>query len=114
MLGIFAAPRLARVLARLDFRSVIRGGYSSPTRGILLTDQEVGSLAPPIEEAVHVSLRQALSLLGIGRLPQPMLVFLERQVRHHQGTTASIPQPEAELDGGDPIELKPRVESPEG
>src|SRR5258708_18972761 len=113
-LAIFSSPPMARFLARLDFRSVIRAGYSSPTRGILLTDQEVGSLAPPIEEAVHVSLRQALSLLGIGRLPQPMLVFLERQVPPHQGTTASIPPPDAEPRVGDPIELKPRVESLEG
>ncbi len=40
-----------------------------------------------------------------------MLVLLERQVRHHDGATATVPQPEAELDVRDPVELEPRVES---
>src|SRR5260370_22812843 len=71
--AIFSAPPIARFFSRLALSSAIFAVYSSPT-GELSADQEIRPLAPTVEEAIEVALRQAAAPLG--RRRRPNAVFL--------------------------------------
>src|SRR5438477_12935352 len=71
---------------------------------------EVLFAAADVEEAVHVAFGEALALGGIGRLPQAVLVFLDRQAGDDHGAAAAVAQAKAELHVCDAVEAKARVE----
>jgi len=77
-----------------------------------LADQKVYPVPPSVQEAVHVSLREPVALVRLGRFPQAVLVFDDRKIGHDHSAAASFAQPEAELDVGHPVKPEPRVESP--
>src|SRR6266511_1690929 len=72
------APAARRLWRRIP-RSCL-GILLTAARG-LLADEHVLAFPPPIEEAVEVALGEAISLRRVSRLPQPVLVFDQRQVR---------------------------------
>ena len=77
---------------------------------ILLADQKVFPIPPPVEEAVHIAFRQPIPLPRLGGLPQSVLMLLEGQPGQRDGPAAAVAQSEAELDVGDAVEPKPRIE----
>src|SRR5262245_19121815 len=88
---------------------------SSMPRTPLLTQSardQVLALPPPVEQAVVVAPGEPLAL-GLGqRFPQAMLVPLDRQAGHDDRTAAPpVPEPEAELEVGQPVEAEVPVEA---
>src|SRR5690349_19211042 len=81
---------------------------------ILLARHEVLAIAPSIEEAVGVAPGQSLALGRFGRLPQAVLVALDRQARNDNRTPTTIAEPEAELHVRHPVEAELRVEAVDG
>src|SRR5258706_1996615 len=108
--AIFSTPPIARFFSFLALSSEIFAAYSSLT-GELSADQEISPLAPAIEEAIEVALRQAVAFLGRRPLPEPVFVLYQRQTGDGHRSAATIAQPEAELDVGDAVEAKPGVET---
>src|SRR6266513_2032216 len=100
-LAILSTPPIARCFLRLARNSPTCASKSSVIGRILLADQQVLSVAPAVEEAVHVALRQPLALRGLGRLPQAVLVLDDRQPLQRQRLAPAVPQAEAELHVGD-------------
>src|SRR6266851_9257385 len=108
--AIFSAPPMARFFSRLALSSEIFAGYSSLT-GELSADQEISPLAPAVEEATEVALRQPVALVGRSRLPEPVFVLRQRQTGDGHRSSPTIAQTEAELDVGDAVEAELRVEA---
>src|SRR5216684_4962908 len=108
--AIFSAPPMARFFSRLALSSEIFAGYSSLT-GELSADQEISPLAPAVEEAIEVALRQTVALVGRRRLPEPVLVPHQRKTSDGHRSSPTIAQPEAELDVGDAVEAELGVEA---
>src|SRR5205814_9715080 len=67
-------------------------------------------IPPPVEAAVRIAFRQPIPLPRLGGLPQSVLMLLEGQPGQRDGPAAAVAQSEAELDVGDAVEPKPRIE----
>src|SRR5258706_12175414 len=108
--AIFSAPPIARFFSRLALSSEIFAAYSSPT-GELSADQEISPLAPAVEEAIEVALRQAVALLGWRRLPKAVFVLCQWQTGDGHRSATTIAPPEGELDVGESVEPEFWVEA---
>src|SRR5712692_6861181 len=108
--AIFSAPPIARFFSRLALSSEIFAGYSSLT-GELSADQEIRPLAPAVEEAIEVALRQPVALVGGSPFPKPVFVPYQREAGDGDRSSTTIAQPEAELDVGDAVEAELGVEA---
>src|SRR6266487_5638664 len=87
------------------------GAAGRPPPGRSGRDQ-VLALSPELEQPVVAAPRPPLPLLLVQRLPEPVLVPLHRQPGHGDGPAAEpVPQLEAELEVGQPVEAELAVEA---
>src|SRR5579859_6153350 len=118
-LAIRCSPPMARFFFLRPRSSATRSPKSSliatPLRILwsasVAAGQQVGSLPPAVEKTVEIALRQPVPLRGRRPLPQPVFVAGDGKIREGQRPAASIAQPKAEVDVGDPVEAELRIHS---